>query len=169
MYRPWRSRSPGKSTSRRRGSRRKTASSRSNGRLVAPITITLSSLEDLNPSISCMNSVNTPRCENPLARSREDIRAPKRASISSKNTTHGAILRARVKTALTSFSPSPTYYESCQVPSIEQTRMAHHIHNVRRRDSHHATTSLFGESTDDERFTCARRAEKKTSSHPMVL
>lgn len=106
---PSRSFSPGKSTNNRRGIRRSTASSKSNGLFVAPITMTLSSLEDFKPSISCMNSVITPRCANAPPLSRADIRAPNSASISSRKTTHGESLRASEKTAFTSFSPSPTY------------------------------------------------------------
>ena len=104
-----RSFSPGRSTSNRRGRRRRTASSKSNGRFVAPITMTLSSLDDFKPSISCMNSVMTPLCAIAPPLSRADMRAPNRASISSRKTTQGDNRRASENTALTSFSPSPTY------------------------------------------------------------
>ncbi len=109
-YSPSRSLSPGKSTRSLRGSRLKTASSRSNGLLVAPMTMTLPVLDVFKPSISCMNSVMTPRCTNPPPVSREDDRAPKRASISSIKTTQGANLLANENTERTSFSPSPTYF-----------------------------------------------------------
>ena len=85
------------------------ASSRSNGLFVAPITMMLSSFLDLSPSISCMNSVRTPRCAMAPPDSRAEERAPKRASISSMNTTQGDNRLANEKTERTSFSPSPTY------------------------------------------------------------
>lgn len=78
---------------------------------MAPMTITLSVLDVFKPSISCMNSVMTPRCANPPPVSREDDRAPKSASISSMKTTQGANLLANENTERTSFSPSPTYFQ----------------------------------------------------------
>ena len=103
--------SPGRSTSNLRGNLRSTASSRSKGLLVAPMTTTLSSTPAwlFSPSISCINSVMTPRCAMAPPESRADDLAPKSASISSRKTTQGDKRRARLKTALTSFSPSPTY------------------------------------------------------------
>ena len=63
-YKPSRSFGPGRSTSIRRGSRRRIASSRSNGRFVAPMTtipLFLLATALLRPSISCMNCVNVDR------------------------------------------------------------------------------------------------------------
>lgn len=74
------------------------------------MTMTRSSGELFRPSISCINSVITPRCACAPPLSRDDMRAPNKASISSRKTTHGDSRRASVKTALTSFSASPTYY-----------------------------------------------------------
>jgi len=122
---PLRSASPGKSTSSLLGSLRKTASSRSKGRLVAPTTtIRLSLLiaAELRPSISCMNSVNNWSCALcPIPPPRAD-RAPNRASTSSRKITQGESRRASENTAFTlscqrqrntqitdNFSPSPIY------------------------------------------------------------
>ena len=63
-YRPSRCSKPGTSTSIRRGNRRRIASSRSNGRFVAPMTtmrffLLVTAL--FKPSISCMNCVNMDR------------------------------------------------------------------------------------------------------------
>ena len=129
--------SPGRSTNNLRGNLRNTASSRSNGRLVAPMTTTRSSTPDrlFSPSISCINSVMTPRCAIAPPESRADERAPKRASISSRKTTQGDKRRARLKTALTSFSPSPTYWiETVMIRKGEHraTKEAYHIHDVGR-------------------------------------
>ena len=107
---PARSFSPGRSTNSLLGKRRNTASSRSNGLFVAPMTMTFVSFVVLRPSISCINSVITPRCAIAPPVSRVDIRAPKSASISSKKTTQGESRRASENTARTNFSPSPTYY-----------------------------------------------------------
>lgn len=128
LHTPFLSSTPGRSTSNLLGNLLMTASSRSNGLLVAPMTTTLLSLlaiAELRPSISCMNSVRMRLCDM-LPDDPRDIRAPKSASTSSKNTTQGERRRAREKTALTlapkrrkykvrggcttySFSPSPTY------------------------------------------------------------
>ena len=170
-YSPCRSFSPGRSTSNRRGRRRRTASSRSNGLFVAPITMTLSSLEDLRPSISCMNSVMTPRWANALPLSRADIRAPNRASISSRNTTQGDNRRAREKTALTSFSPSPTYYhiERSKNEDKEDDNYIYHVHDVGGRDRKHTTPCLFCECTYYQCFSGSRRTKEKAAGHAVFL
>lgn len=134
LHSPFLSSTPGRSTNNLLGNLLMTASSKSNGLLVAPMTTTLLSLlaiAELRPSISCMNSVRMRLCDM-LPDDPRDIRAPKSASTSSKNTTQGERRRAREKTALTlcnkkkkkssqsgsgglymcttySFSPSPTY------------------------------------------------------------
>jgi hypothetical protein len=160
---PPRSFSPGRSTSNRRGSRRSTASSRSNGRFVAPMTMTRSWRAERRPSISCMNSVITPRCATapPVSRDAAE-RAPKSASSSSMKTTHGARRRASEKTDLTSFSPSPTYCACGSVSDVYRQAACtrtYHIHDVGRRDDHHACARFFGERPHDECLARARRPE----------
>mmetsp|Transcript_16656 Transcript_16656/g.41733 ORF Transcript_16656/g.41733 Transcript_16656/m.41733 type:complete len:443 (-) Transcript_16656:1378-2706(-) len=96
----------GRSTSRRRGRRRITASSRSNGRLVAASTSTRSHSEVFSPSQLDMNSfliLRIASCSPVLSR------RPSMLSTSSTKTTLGAILCARVKRARTYFSPSPNH------------------------------------------------------------
>ncbi|KAI0027156.1 hypothetical protein K488DRAFT_62573 [Vararia minispora EC-137] len=104
MHAPSRSFSLGRSTSSLRGKRRMRASSRSNGRFVAPMTITFSFLLS-SPSISCINSVNIERCP---SRSRSPLRWEKSASSSSTKTMQGVRRRASEKIASTTFSDSPT-------------------------------------------------------------
>lgn len=100
---PFLSCTSGRSTSNLLGNRLMTASSKSNGLLVAPMTTTrlsLFAMAELSPSISCMNSVRMRLCDM-LPDDPRDIRAPKSASTSSRNTTHGERRRARENTALT--------------------------------------------------------------------
>mmetsp|Transcript_1818 Transcript_1818/g.5290 ORF Transcript_1818/g.5290 Transcript_1818/m.5290 type:complete len:226 (+) Transcript_1818:1366-2043(+) len=99
----------GRSTSRRRGRRRTTASSRSPGRLVAASTSTRSLLLVRSPSQLLMNSFLIFRmasCSLLLSR-RDSIE-----STSSMKMTAGARRCARLKRAFTYFSPSPNHLEA---------------------------------------------------------
>ena len=98
-----RSVSVGRSTSRRRGRRRRQASSRSNGRLVATMMKAESSFM---PSHSRRNWLMSSRW---VDRWEEPPREPRMASASSMKTTQGVSFFANEKIALTFFSPSPTY------------------------------------------------------------
>mmetsp|Transcript_24706 Transcript_24706/g.31062 ORF Transcript_24706/g.31062 Transcript_24706/m.31062 type:complete len:221 (+) Transcript_24706:442-1104(+) len=111
----------GRSTRIRRGNLRKTASSKSNGRLVDPITTTRSDpaspfpfVPELRPSHSLIivvfTLVRVPWAESSALPSRLD----KIESTSSMNITHGARRRARVKTALAFFSDSPSHLFSTE-------------------------------------------------------
>lgn len=103
IYSPFLSCTSGRSTNNLLGNRLITASSKSNGLLVAPMTTTrlsLFAMAELSPSISCMNSVRMRLCDM-LPDDPRDIRAPKSASTSSRNTTQGERRRARENTALT--------------------------------------------------------------------
>mmetsp|Transcript_42495 Transcript_42495/g.69811 ORF Transcript_42495/g.69811 Transcript_42495/m.69811 type:complete len:215 (+) Transcript_42495:605-1249(+) len=104
-----RSAASGMSTSRRRGNRRSTASSRSKGRLVTPSTVTRSDGLLRRPSQAAMNSFLILRIAScsPLF-----SRRPSMLSTSSMNTMAGAILEASVNTARTYFSPSPNHFEA---------------------------------------------------------
>mmetsp|Transcript_30571 Transcript_30571/g.86441 ORF Transcript_30571/g.86441 Transcript_30571/m.86441 type:complete len:523 (-) Transcript_30571:2603-4171(-) len=96
----------GRSTMRRRGIRRMTASSRSYGLFVAASTRTRSHSLVLRPSQLAMNSffiLRMASCSPVLSR------RPSMLSTSSMNITLGAILWARVKSARTYFSPSPNH------------------------------------------------------------
>mmetsp|Transcript_29097 Transcript_29097/g.81443 ORF Transcript_29097/g.81443 Transcript_29097/m.81443 type:complete len:280 (+) Transcript_29097:429-1268(+) len=98
--------SSGISTSNRRGMRRRTASSRSNGRLVAPMMRTRSMASDFSPSHMDMNSFLILRI---ASCSPSFSRLPSMLSTSSIKMTQGASRLARENTALTYFSPSPNH------------------------------------------------------------
>ncbi|KAI7150509.1 hypothetical protein KC360_g163 [Hortaea werneckii] len=105
-----RSLATGRSTSSLLGSRRRTASSRSKGRLLATIINTpWSSI----PSHSRRNWLIISRC---VLRLPAPLLLPKIASASSMKTTQGESFLARLKTARTIFSPSPTYFSVLPVP-----------------------------------------------------
>mmetsp|Transcript_18525 Transcript_18525/g.63134 ORF Transcript_18525/g.63134 Transcript_18525/m.63134 type:complete len:238 (+) Transcript_18525:570-1283(+) len=93
----------------RRGRRRMTASSRSNGLLVAASTSTRSLSRVRRPSQLDMNSFFILRI---ASCSPGFSRLPSIESTSSTNTTVGSIFDARVKTALTHFSPSPNHLDA---------------------------------------------------------
>mmetsp|Transcript_46420 Transcript_46420/g.104849 ORF Transcript_46420/g.104849 Transcript_46420/m.104849 type:complete len:204 (+) Transcript_46420:818-1429(+) len=97
----------GKSTRMRRGSRRRTASSRSKGRLVEAMTTTRS-LVVRRPSHSCISVVFTD-VRVPCEDSSPPSRLLRIESTSSMYTTQGARRRARVKTARAFFSDSPSH------------------------------------------------------------
>jgi len=135
------------------------------------MTITLSSPARLfSPSISCINSVMTPRCAMTPPELCADVRAPKSASISSRKTTHGERRRARLKTARTSFSPSPTYciWRNTVRKWVWVKRMTYHVHDVRRGHHQHPTACLFSECTHDEGFPRPWRPKEKTPCHGML-
>mmetsp|Transcript_23495 Transcript_23495/g.41744 ORF Transcript_23495/g.41744 Transcript_23495/m.41744 type:complete len:225 (+) Transcript_23495:728-1402(+) len=96
----------GKSTIRRRGRRRMTASSKSKGRFVAASTRTRSQSLVFRPSQLDINSFFIFRI---ASCSPTFSRRPSILSTSSMNTTLGAILCARENRALTYFSPSPNH------------------------------------------------------------
>mmetsp|Transcript_8676 Transcript_8676/g.20921 ORF Transcript_8676/g.20921 Transcript_8676/m.20921 type:complete len:231 (-) Transcript_8676:691-1383(-) len=95
----------GMPTSKERGRRRSTASSRSYGLFVAARTMTLASESVTIPSHSCMNSVLT------LVTMSWSmlLRFPRRASTSSTKMMLGCSFQARVKAAVTSFVLSPNH------------------------------------------------------------
>mmetsp|Transcript_761 Transcript_761/g.1356 ORF Transcript_761/g.1356 Transcript_761/m.1356 type:complete len:281 (+) Transcript_761:496-1338(+) len=105
----------------RRGKRRRTASSRSKGRLVDPITITLSEpasplpfVPEFSPSHSLIMVVLT-LVKVPWAESSElPSRLDSNESTSSMKMTHGASRLARVNTALAFFSDSPNHLFSTE-------------------------------------------------------
>mmetsp|Transcript_10190 Transcript_10190/g.29290 ORF Transcript_10190/g.29290 Transcript_10190/m.29290 type:complete len:361 (+) Transcript_10190:181-1263(+) len=104
-----------KSRSKRPG--RSKASSIKSGRFVAAMTAIFSCfIEEFNPSISCNNCVTT-RSYTELP---SDFVSPPREeakpSISSMKIIDGATLRARLKSVLTAFSDSPTYFENNSGP-----------------------------------------------------
>mmetsp|Transcript_49743 Transcript_49743/g.74154 ORF Transcript_49743/g.74154 Transcript_49743/m.74154 type:complete len:239 (+) Transcript_49743:1006-1722(+) len=111
----------GRSTSILLGKRRNTASSKSKGRLVEPITMTRSDptspfpfVPELRPSHSLIMVVFT-LVSVPCAESSElPSRLESSESTSSTKTTHGANLLANVKTALAFFSDSPSHLFSTE-------------------------------------------------------
>mmetsp|Transcript_25827 Transcript_25827/g.46764 ORF Transcript_25827/g.46764 Transcript_25827/m.46764 type:complete len:202 (+) Transcript_25827:501-1106(+) len=106
----------GKSTRMRRGNRRRTASSKSKGRLVDPMTMTRSDpaspfplVPEFKPSHSLIMVVLT-LVKVPCAESSElPSRDESNESTSSMKITHGANRRANVNTALAFFSDSPNH------------------------------------------------------------
>mmetsp|Transcript_35284 Transcript_35284/g.99464 ORF Transcript_35284/g.99464 Transcript_35284/m.99464 type:complete len:201 (-) Transcript_35284:180-782(-) len=91
------------------GMRRRAASSSSSGRFVAPtISTRRSLLEGSQPSICTRSSVFRRRL---ASCSPSALRALSSESISSMKTTAGCTHRATVKSALTSFSPSPIHLD----------------------------------------------------------
>ena len=175
---PLRSSRLGRSTSNLLGRRLSTASSRSNGRLVAPITTTRLSRfapAELRPSISCMNSVRSwswALLPNPPPRA---DRAPKSASTSSRKTTQGDKRRAREKTALTlckvgqqrspllltySFSPSPKYLSFTSLGcrgQLHEDRSGSPAQLTSSHHSHWPLPELIGSCPFQEVQTAARR------------
>uniref|UniRef100_A0A2M3ZIW8 Uncharacterized protein n=1 Tax=Anopheles braziliensis TaxID=58242 RepID=A0A2M3ZIW8_9DIPT len=85
------------------GMRRRMALSRSCGRFVAPITITVESDSVLSPSHSIMNCVFIMA----VASWSDEFRARRNESISSMKMMHGCILTASENTADASFCDSP--------------------------------------------------------------
>mmetsp|Transcript_16866 Transcript_16866/g.58698 ORF Transcript_16866/g.58698 Transcript_16866/m.58698 type:complete len:253 (+) Transcript_16866:474-1232(+) len=100
----------GRSTRILRGIRRRTASSRSKGRFVEPMTTTRSP-DVRRPSHSCISVVFTD-VSVPWAVSSPDSREARRESISSMKMTQGANLRASANTAFAFFSDSPSHLSS---------------------------------------------------------
>mmetsp|Transcript_57361 Transcript_57361/g.139947 ORF Transcript_57361/g.139947 Transcript_57361/m.139947 type:complete len:202 (+) Transcript_57361:383-988(+) len=110
----------GRSTRILLGNLRSTASSRSNGRFVDPMTTTRSPLPfvpEFNPSHSLimvvLTLVNVPCAESSELPSRLD----NKLSTSSMKITHGANRRASVNTALAFFSDSPNHLFSTEEAS----------------------------------------------------
>mmetsp|Transcript_18488 Transcript_18488/g.61937 ORF Transcript_18488/g.61937 Transcript_18488/m.61937 type:complete len:206 (+) Transcript_18488:586-1203(+) len=96
-------------TASRRGRRRRAASSRSKGRLVAARTTTRAAADALRrPSQAERNSLRSRRV---ASCSWPSPRRPRRASTSSRKITHGAMRRATRKSAATAFSSSPYHLE----------------------------------------------------------
>mmetsp|Transcript_18668 Transcript_18668/g.47846 ORF Transcript_18668/g.47846 Transcript_18668/m.47846 type:complete len:287 (+) Transcript_18668:693-1553(+) len=149
----------GRSTSRRRGRRRITASSRSNGRLVAASTSTRSHSEVFSPSQLDMNSfliLRIASCSPVLSR------RPSMLSTSSTKTTLGAILCARVKRARTYFSPSPNHLLASVdmdtliklAPLSEATALASMVLPV--PGGPYSSTPLLGFSSGEPENRCGR-------------